>query len=170
MRTRRGTWLAISVAVLGLLGLGCFGAGDALKDKVSETVAEKVTEKAIEAAAGGGAAVDLAAGGGTVDLADLPAWLRYPGATGMARFSNPGDASSGPGEMWMLQSSDALPAVKAWYAQSLSTWKQTTVAETGDSLVLSAQSPGTDGSVTLTVTAEQGGPTSITILHARGAP
>jgi len=159
----------VSMAVLGLCGLACSGAKDAIQEKVAETVTEKVTEKTLEGVTGA-TNVDLTGEGGSVDISALPAWLHYPGVKGTAHVSTPASGSSGPGEMWMLQTTDGLAAVKAWYGQALSTWNQQTLTETGDGLLIMAQSPAGDASVTVVVSVEEGGPTTINVMTASPGP
>jgi len=169
MRMRCGTWFVLAVTLLGLCGLACGGAKDALTEKVSETVAEKVTEKALEATTGT-SQVDFAADGGAVDISAMPEWLRYPGATGKAHVASAPDATSGGGDMWMMQTADPLPAVKAWYQKALSTWQQQVATETAEAVLFVAQSPSGDASVSVTISKETDGPTTVTIMHSKTAP
>ncbi|OYD14805.1 hypothetical protein CH330_06530 [candidate division WOR-3 bacterium JGI_Cruoil_03_51_56] len=106
-----------------MVDTGCMKCGS----KTAEKMTEKAMEKAIEKSSGGKAKVDI---GKNVDLSDLPAFLRYPGAKGIGRWSMSGE--EGKGTVYTLQTGDPGGKVVDWYKASLTGagWKQGSQIET----------------------------------------
>lgn len=132
-----------------LWGLGCmcgdfFGEtiGDRVSNEVSDRVAEGVTESITEAAIeqsasaqGAQAEVDV---GNSVDLDEVPAFARYPGATARANIAVTGNADQGEGSggMFLLQTADSVDEVTAWYQESLESWHRKAFVETDQTVQL----------------------------------
>lgn len=151
--------------ILLLLGLfvatqsGCVCGQDA-----GEKVAEKAIERAIKTETGHDAEVDL---GGDVDLSDLPKFLRYPGAKGLARMS--GGDESGSGTVVNLESGDSVDDVISWYKKSLTDagWAKAAYMEMGEGTMLNYVSPDEKEGVNVTINKDkEKGKTIATIILA----
>lgn len=135
--------LALAFGLMLMANVGCMKCG--------ENIAERALEKAVEAGSGGKAKIDI---GGNVDLSDLPAFLRYPGAKGQSKWSMSGE--EGTGTVYALESGDPLKKVVDWYKSSLSGagWKQGSQMETTDSTMLLYGSPDEKQMATVTIASE----------------
>lgn len=146
-------WLAVG---LGLSVAGCC-------DKVVEKAAEKAAEKAVEEASGGDASIAF---GENVDISDLPAAFRYPGAKARGRFSQ--NMPTGAGTAYIMESDDALVKVKAHYA-AISGYKQLAKMDTPQSTVFNYETASGKESYHITVT-QNGAKTGISIVYTKNAP
>jgi hypothetical protein len=154
MRASAIRWVVVAGACLSVSGC-C--------DKVVEKAAEKAAEKAVEEATGGDASVAF---GENVDISDLPAAFRYPGAKARGRFSQ--NMPTGAGTAYIMESDDALARVKAHYA-AISGYKQLAKMDTPQSTVYNYETASGKESYHITVT-QNGGKTGITIVSTKNAP
>ena len=115
MRATGIAFLALALASAVVSGAACSKSPSAEKK-----LAEQMMEKAINQG-GGKTGVDLGSDG-TVDLSGLPENLRYPGANVLSHVS--GTGPDGKGDMYVMETDDALGDVAARYRQSLAGWKQ----------------------------------------------
>jgi hypothetical protein len=150
------------VLVLGFVvaaNLGCMKCGANLARKATE----KALEGAIEKSTGGKASIDVS---GNVDISGIPAFARYPGAKGTAKWSMSGD--EGAGTVYSLETADAKDVVTTWYKTSLegSGWKQLSVVETADATSFTYGSQDEKENVNVTI-ASGDGKTAITVLYSK---
>lgn len=151
--------LAASVVVLASTSLAC-GAGDKVKQGLTEMTGEKITEQVLEGATGGNLQID---GGAQVDLSDLPPILTPPGVTGKGRMNMTNEG--GTGTLYMMESTDSVATILAWYKQSLATWKLATELATGDGTMLMYNSPDDSVYAQITVAPGDEGKVAVTVLH-----
>ncbi len=151
--------LVASLAVLAATSLAC-GAGEKVREGITEMSGEKIAEKVLEGASGGNLAVD---GGAAVDLADLPPILRPPNVTARGRMNMTNEG--GTGTLYMLETTDPAATVLAWYKTSLASWKLATELATGDGTMLLYNSPDDSVYAQITVASGEEGKVAVTILH-----
>ena len=156
MNIPRGTLMVSSLTLIGLIALGC-----GLGDKVSELVGEEAIEKAIELNGGGDVELDI---GGSVDMADLPDYCQYPGAKATGKIST--STAEGSGAQYMLESSDPVATVVAWYKQQFAAWTNQLTIETPEGTQLVYNRTGTDDMVHVLVTQGDEGITNIMVSYA----
>ena len=80
VRTTRMVLLAAGFALLVAANVGCMKCGES----IAERVAEQAIEGAIEKGSGGNVDIDV---GKTVDVSGCPAYLQYPGAKAIGKWS-----------------------------------------------------------------------------------
>jgi len=154
-----------SVALVLVLGAvvafsaGCMKCGSDL----AERAAERMTEEIVENETGENVKVDA---GSAVDLAGMPAFMRYPGAKGIGKFSISTD--EGDGTVWTLETSDARAKVGEWYVGAFegAGWKKAAEMEAGESLMLMWTTSDEKESATLMLLDEDA-KTSISLTHAK---
>jgi hypothetical protein len=129
--------------------------------RCGEKVAEQALEKAIEKGTGGKAKIDV---GSNVDISDLPAALRYPGAAARGRFST--TSEKGAATAYTLESADPAPQVIAFYKAAFSAWKQSFTSETDESTTLVYGNEATKEWTSVTVT--KGDKTAIVLTYTKG--
>ena len=151
--------LAASVAVLAATSLAC-GAGDKVKEGIGEMTGEKITEQVLEGATGGDLSVD---GGANVDFSDLPPILRPPGAVARGRMSMTNEG--GTGTLYLMDATETVPAVVAWYKESLASWKLATELATGDGTMLLYTSPDESHNAQIQVSPGERGKVSVSVLY-----
>jgi len=159
LRTLSLAALILAVGFMLTINVGCMKCGS----DAAEKMVEKAMETAIEKGTGGKAKVDM---GGNVDISDLPAFARYPGAQGKTRWSMSND--EGSGTVYGLESGDATDKVVDWYKKSLSGagLKQVSIMESGDGTMMIYGSEDEKKMTTVTVSADKG-KTSIVVMHGQ---
>ncbi|MEO0081408.1 MAG: hypothetical protein ABIL25_03820 [candidate division WOR-3 bacterium] len=142
----------IVVFVLGfavVANTGCMKCGENIARKATE----KALENAVKTATGGKAQIDVS---GDVDVSDLPAFLRYPGAKAVAKWSL--STGEGKGSVYSFETTDAKDAVVNWFKASFvgQGWKESAVMETGEGTMLMHQSPDEKQFATVMVGTDEG--------------
>jgi hypothetical protein len=152
---------AVLVLALGFVVAVEVGCAKCSKD-LAERVAEEATERIVENRTGENVEVDA---GGTVDIADLPEFLRYPGMTATGKFSL--SSSEGKGTVWSLESKDPLAKVGDWYRKSLEAqgWTKGAEMETGESLMLMWTTADEKETISVMLLTEDG-KTTVSLTHA----
>lgn len=128
-----------------------------------EKLAEKAAAKAVEEATGGDASLAF---GNDVDISDLPAAFRYPGAKGKGRFAQ--NMPTGAGTAYILESDDPVGKVKAHYAV-IGGYKQVLKMDTTDGTMYNYEDASGAESFHVTVV-PSGGKTGITVVHTKNKP
>jgi hypothetical protein len=131
--------------------------------RCGQSVSQKMAESAIKAATGGKATVDL---GGNVDMSDLPATLRYPGAAAKAKWTMNGE--HGSGTVYTLETGDAPATVVTFYKSAFSGWKQSAISESGDATVLIYGNDATKEWASVSVSKGSEGKTTIAVTYYKG--
>lgn len=126
--------------------------------KCGEKTSRKIAEKMVEQATGG--KIDV----GTVDVSDLPANLRYPGATARAKWAATG--KDGTGTVWVFEINDPKPQVVDYYKKALASWKTSFTSETPEATTLMFVSPDEKEFIALTIGSENG-KTTLNITHTK---
>jgi len=129
--------------------------------KCGEKIAQKAVEGAVEKASGGKAKIDV---GGNVDLSDLPAFLRYPGASAKARWAM--SKAGTTGTVYTFETADAAASVVDFYKKALAGWKNVSTMESGDATILVYGTEDEKQMTTVTV-AKDSGKTSLTLLYTK---
>ncbi|MCL2822411.1 MAG: hypothetical protein FWD57_00290 [Polyangiaceae bacterium] len=113
------TTVSMMVLLSGVLAFGVSGCCGDIAEKLANKAAEKVVQEAV--------GDSTFAMGSDVDISDLPAAFRYPGAVAKQKVSGNGVTA------YMLETTDPGPKVKAFY-ESVVGYKQTAKADLGNVL------------------------------------
>lgn len=143
--------LALSLVVMP----GCGRCG--------QKAAESLAEKAIEQASGGKAKIDLS-GSGNVDLSNLPAPLRYPGARAVSATTI--TTKEGKGTTYIFESADPVASVTEYYKKAMPGWKESATMQSADATMYIAANPDNSEGITVTVSREEN-KTTIGLLYWR---
>jgi hypothetical protein len=139
------------------LVLGMVLIADVSCMKCGESIAKKATEKALEgavnAATGGKASIDVS---GNVDVSGLPAFLQYPGAKAVAKWSISGQ--DGTGSVYSFETADPKENMANWFKTSLAGqgWKEGATMESGEGTMLMYGSPDEKQFTTVMAGTEEG--------------
>lgn len=158
MRTIRLVLLAGGLGLLVAANVGCMKCG--------ESIAERVTEQAIEGALekGSGGKVDIDVGK-SVDVSGCPAFLQYPGAKAIGKWTM--TSGDGTGSVYSFETGDSRDKVAGWFETSCEGqgWKQTATMDTGDGQMLMYGSPDEKQVATVVIGSDKG-KTTIAVTYA----
>ncbi len=151
--------LCLVLGLVAVTSFGCMKCGQ----NVSQKIAEKAIEGAVDKATGGRASIQV---GKDVDISDMPALLRYPGATATGRYSLTG--KEGTGTVYTFETEDPAASVADFYKKALAGWKKSSTMESEGAMVMSYGTENEKEFVTLTISREKDlNATSLTLLYRK---
>jgi hypothetical protein len=151
--------LAVGFTLAVTVNVGCMKCGS----DVTERLTEEAIEGAIEKSSGGKVDIDV---GKTVDMSGCPAFLQYPGAKGIGKWSM--TTGDGSGSVYSFETGDPREKVADWFEASCEGqgWKQAATMQTGDGLMLMYGSPDEKQSVTVMLATDEG-KTTIAVTYGK---
>ena len=146
-------------ALMATAGFGCARCGESIAEKAVTKAMEQVTA-ADEVSIGGR--------GKPVDVSELPAFLKYPGATAIHKVRVSEDGAQGG--HYSFETGAGVSEVSSWFETSLGSqgWKEPVKVESGELTQLHYRSPNEQENVAITVH-YQDGKTVITVHYWRQA-
>jgi len=143
--------LVLALSLVALPGCGRCG----------QKAAESLAEKAIEQATGGKAKIDIG-GAGNVDLSNLPAALRYPGAKAVSATTI--TTKDGTGTSYVLETPDHVATVTEYYKKAMPDWKEGATMQSQDGTVYIAANPENTEGMSVSISRDET-KTTIGIMH-----